>query len=509
VAALARTALVSAAALALAAAGGCAVGPDFERPAPPQVDRYVYDGDEASTPLADGVAQRFTPGADVPADWWTLFGSPVLDETMAQALRGNPNLQAALATLRQSEAAMRAGAGIFYPQFDASAAASRQAVSPSRLGLPGAATLFNLFSLGATVSYTLDVFGGNRRTVEALSAQVDAQHYTRDAAYLTLTGNVAGAVIARAGYEAQIHATVELLALLREQVDITHAQVVAGTTAHASELSLVSQLATIEATLPPLQQKLEQADHLIATLSGRYPGQVAPRAVALSSLRLPQDVPRALPSTLVRRRPDVLLAEAQLHVATAEVGVAQAAMFPSFTLSAAYGRESAVVSSLFSGGAGIWSLGAGVAAPLFHGGELYYRREAARAQRDAAEAGYRGTVLAAFAQVADSLRALDHDAGLVDASMRASLAAREALDELQANYVAGTVGYLQVLIADQQYHQAEIAYLQATTQRLQDTVSLFLALGGGWGETRAAAGAKMPAPAGQAVKEVSVPAERD
>ncbi|AOZ04192.1 RND transporter (plasmid) [Cupriavidus sp. USMAHM13] len=476
----ARGLAACAAALVLAAVQGCALGPDFTRPAAPQVERYVHGGDAARTPVADGVAQRFAPGAEVPADWWTLFGSEVMDRTMAQALAGNPSLQAALASLRQSEAAMRAGAGVFYPQFDAAANGTRQAVSPSRLGQPGPAALFNLFSLGGTVSYTLDVFGGNRRTVEALAAQVDAQRYTRDAAWLTLTGNVAGAVIARAGYAAQIAATEALLALLREQVEITHAQVVAGTTAHAGELSLVSQLATFEATLPPLRQKLEQADHLIATLCGRFPGDTAPAPVPLASLQLPQELPRTLPSVLVRRRPDVLLAEAQLHVATAEVGVAQAAMFPNLTLSAAYGREATTVPALFGAGAGIWSAGAGIAAPLFHGGELYYRREAARAQRDAAEAQYRQAVLSAFDQVADALRALAHDAGLVEASRSARDAAREALAELQANYQAGTAGYLQVLVADQQVHQAEITYLQAVTLRLQDTVALFLALGGGW-----------------------------
>ncbi|WP_458763917.1 efflux transporter outer membrane subunit [Cupriavidus basilensis] len=467
-------------ALILALLGGCAVGPDFVRPEPSVPASYTHDGDTARTAPGDGVSQSFLEGATLPADWWRMFGSAALDGAMTRALAGNPTLQAAQANLRQSEAAMRAGAGVFYPQLDAAAGATRQAASPVRFGQAGPGTVFNLFSLSATVSYTLDLFGLNRRTVEALSAQVDLQRQTLGAAYLALTGNLVNTVVAQAGYAAQIQSTTELAALVREQVEITRAQVQAGTTAHASELSLAVQLAALEATLPALRQKLEQADHLEATLSGQYPAEGEPVAVTLETLRLPADIPRLLPAELVRRRPDVLLAEAQLHVASAEVGVATAAMFPAITLSAGYGRESLEIGTLFGGSSAVWSLGAGLTAPLFHGGELYYRRQAALAQMEAAQAGYRQVVLAAFGQVADALRALEHDGELVEATRHGRDLAHEALQEILANFQGGTAGYLQVLVADAQFHQADIGYLQARTQRLQDTVALFLALGGGW-----------------------------
>ncbi|MGT2428211.1 efflux transporter outer membrane subunit [Cupriavidus basilensis] len=421
-----------------------------------------------------------------------MFGSAALDGAMDEALAGNPTLQAAQANLRQSEAAMRAGAGVFYPQLDATAGATRQAATPVRFGQAVPSSVFNLFSLTATVSYTLDLFGLNRRAVEALSAQVDLQRQMLGATYLVLTGNLVNTVIAQAGYAAQIQATTELAALVREQVEITGAQVQAGTAAHVSELSLAVQLASLEATLPPLRQRLEQADHLAATLSGHYPAEGDPVAVTLETLRLPADIPRLLPAELVRRRPDVLLAEAQLHVASADVGVATAAMFPAVTLSAGYGRDSLQIGSLFGGNSAVWSLGAGIAAPLFHGGELYYRRQAAVAQWEAAQAGYRQVVLAAFGQVADALRALEHDGELVAATRQARDLAFEALQELQANFQAGTAGYLQVLVANAQYHQADIGYLQARTQRLQDTVALFLALGGGWDAGAAQAQARRP-----------------
>ena len=476
----------------LALLGGCAVGPDFVRPDPAVPASFTRGGDAVRTTPGDGVSQRFADVSALPADWWRMFGSAALDGAVADALAANPTLQAAQANLRQAEAALRAGAGVFYPQLDAAAGATRQAASPVRFGQAGPTSIFNLFALNATVSYTLDLFGLNRRAVEALSAQADLQRQTLGAAYLALTGNLVNTVVAQAGYAAQIQATTELAALVREQVVITRAQVQAGTAAHASELSLAVQLASLEATLPPLRQKLEQTDHLAATLSGHYPAEGEPVAVTLETSRLPADIPRLLPAELVRRRPDVLLAEAQLHVANAEVGVATAAMFPAITLSVGYGRDSLQIGSLFGGNSAVWSLGAGLTAPLFHGGELYYRRQAAVAQLEAAQAGYRQVVLAAFGQVADALRALEHDGELVAATGQARDLAHEALQELQANFQAGTAGYLQVLVADAQYHQADIGYLQARTQRLQDTVALFLALGGGWDASAAQAQARPP-----------------
>lgn len=469
-------------AMAMALAGllaGCAVGPDFVRPPAPQVSGYLRGGEADTTPVADGQAQRFAQATAWPA-WWRRFGSAELDEAMDAALAGNPSVQVAQANLRQASAAVRAGAGVFYPQVAAQAQAARQTATPARFGSEVPASIFTVFTLGATVSYALDIFGGNRRAVESLAAQADAQRYTLGATWLTLTGTLVNTAIARAGYAAQMAATEELLGVVRDQIAITRAQVDAGTVTHASELGLLTQLGTLEATLPPLAQRMDQADHLGATLAGRFPAEAAPLVLSLDEITLPVDLPRVLPSALVRRRPDVLVAEAELHVASAEVGVATAAMLPGIALSASYGREGRNPAALFQAGSGVWGVAAGVTAPLFQGGTLYYGREAALARLAAAEAGYRQVVLAAFAQVADAMRALEHDALVVEAQARARQAARELMDELRAGYQAGTASYLQVLVANAQYEQASIGYLQARTQRLQDTVALFLALGGDW-----------------------------
>lgn len=469
-------------ALLTALGGGCAVGPDFVPPAPPDVPSYVRGGDAASTSAGAGQAQQFSASMGVTAKWWDMFGSPDLERLVEDALAGNPSLQVAEANLRGAEAAVRAGAGVFYPQVSAQAQASRQTATPARFGAETPAGIFNIFTLGATVSYALDLFGGNRRALEAMAAQAEVQRYVLGATWLTLTGTLVNTAIAREGYAAQIAATEELVNVVRDQVEITHAQVNAGTATHASELSLLSQLGTLEASLPPLAQRMEQADHLGATLAGRFPAESEPLALPLDSLKLPADLPRVVPSELVQRRPDVLAAEAQLHTAAAGIGVATAAMLPSIALSASYGREGTWPGTLFQMGGGIWGVAASVAAPLFEGGTLYFRRRAALDQFAAAQANYRQVVLAAFAQVADALRALEDDALAVDAQYRSRQAARQLVDELQANYRAGTAGYLQVLIANAQYQQASIGYLQARTQPLQDTVALFVALGGGWEE---------------------------
>lgn len=474
-------------------AGGCAVGPDFHTPPAPDVDRYLHHGDPAQLALADGVAQRFSVDA-VPADWWRAFGSSSLDAVIDTAIVANPTLHQAEANLRTAQDLLRAGAGVFYPQVSASAGLSRQAALPARLGQAGPANLFTLWTLGPTVSYALDLFGGNRRAVEALAAQAEGQRYAMAAAYLTLTGNLANTVIARAAYAAQIDTTRRLIAVVREQVEIAHAQVNAGVAAHASELALAAQLAALEASLAPLEQKRDQATHLEAVLIGRLPSQTDAVEVAFGGLVLPMDLPRLVPSELVRQRPDVLAAQARLHEASAQVGVATAAMLPNLTLSADYARMSGSSAGLFGAQAGAWNVGASLAAPLFEGGTLYYRRRAAQQALQAADADYREVVLGAFQQVADVLRALEHDATQLDAQLRAQSAASDAVDELNAAYSAGVTGYLQVLSADMQYQQAVLATVQARAQRLQDTVALFLALGGGWRSSASPAAVGPPPP---------------
>lgn len=459
---------------------GCAVGPDFVRPKPPETDRYTNQPLPAATASADGQAQRFSPEAPIAADWWRLFGSLQVNALVDEGMANNPSLQAAQATLRQSQEALRAGYGVFFPQIDASAGAGRQRFSGASFGQGETSRTFNLFTLAGTVSYTLDVFGGERRAVEALSAQVDYQRYTAAGAYLTLSGNIVNTAIARAAYAAQIEATEQLIELEKEQVEITQAQVKAGTAAYANLLTVQSTLASTEATLPPLRQRLDQSDHLLAALTGHPPADRALPVFGLGDLTLPADLPVSVPSELVRQRPDILASEALLHNASANIGVATAAMFPRFTLSGAFGQTSNSSSTFWDGSSNAWSLGANLTAPLFHGGSLWHQRKAALEAYQAALANYRGSVLGGLQQVADTLRALEHDAESVAAQGRALDAAADSLKLLQANYRAGLASYLQVLVADVQYHQASVALLQARAQRMQDTTALFVALGGGW-----------------------------
>lgn len=459
---------------------GCAVGPDFVRPKPPADDRYTQGADPTETISADGRTQHFAKGATVPGDWWRLFDSPKLDTVMNEAIAGNPTLQAAQASLRQSQEYLRAGYGVFYPQLDASFVATRQKFSPARFGSRSPSSIFNLFTLSATVSYALDVFGGERRAVEGLQAQVDVQRAMVSGTYLTLSGNIVNTVIARAAYREQIKSTERIIVLQKEQVGIAEAQARAGTVPYANVLSLQSQLASFEALLPPLKQKVSQTEHLFATLVGRAPAEWIPPQVDLSELSLPDELPVTLPSKLVRQRPDILAAEAELHIASTEIGVATATLFPSFTLNGSYGQNNTSMNRLLKSSSNIWSLGADVTAPLFRGGTLWFRRKAALEGYQQSLATYRQTVLGAFAQVADTLRALEHDAEALHAQSQALETAEEALRLIQANYQAGIVNYLQILIANVQYEQARIGYLQAQAQRLQDTVALFVALGGGW-----------------------------
>lgn len=465
-----------AAALLLAA---CAAGPDFVPPAPPRQKDYLPEGAPRATAAALGASQRFVPGTPLTPAWWTLFGSPQLDATMRAALQRNPGLQAAQAALAASRENLAAGDGVFWPQADLGLSGTRERAARVRgVGvLPG---IFNLFTLGATVSYLLDLAGGSRRGVEALAAQADYQRYQLSATWLALSGNIFNTSVARAGYAAQAAATGELLARLREQRDIALAQYHAGAAPYANVVAIDSQVASTEATLPVLEQRERQADHLLATLAGSAPADWQPPPLSLDSLTLPRTLPLSLPSELVRQRPDILAAEAELHTASAQVGVATAALFPSVRLDASFGNAADTLGGTTSAAGRFWSLGVDAAQPLLHGGTLTHQRRAAVAEYRRALASYRATVLAAFAQVADVLTALDSDARALEAQARALDAARQSLALLQANYRAGLVAYFEVLVADAQLHRVQIDYVQALAQRFQDSAALYLALGGGW-----------------------------
>jgi len=454
---------------------GCAVGPNFVRPDPPAGKSLTAGVLPAQTMLADGTAQRFVSGQKVTANWWQLFACPELDAVVADSLARSPTLESARATLRMSQDTLRAGYGVFFPQASLAAGANREKYNPAPGLVQAPTTPFNLFTVSASVSYAIDIWGGQRRQLEALRAQSENQRYALAASYIMLSGNVVNAVVARAAYRAEMDATIASIDLLREQLRITRAQAAGGTVSYANVLSIQSQMASMEATLPPLAQKMDQAADLLAILSGRLPSEGTGSVIALTSLTLPVDLPLSLPSELVRQRPDVLQAEAMLHAANAGIGVATAAMLPSLTLSAGYG-----IAGTSSGSGPFWNVGAGLEQPLFDAGTLWYQRKAAIEARAVALGGYRQTVLSAFQQVADTLRGLQHDAETLHAETEAVDAADGALRLVQANYAAGVSNYLQVLVADAQYLLAKTGYVQAVGQRLQDTVALYLALGGGW-----------------------------
>jgi NodT family efflux transporter outer membrane factor (OMF) lipoprotein len=464
----------------LLALGGCAVGPNFQSPPAPRSTRYSNGSDPAQTASAHGTAQTFDPAAAVPADWWGLFRSPQLDSTIKEALANNPGLEAARASLHASENELRSGYGIFYPSANAEAGATRERVGPALIGERTASGVFNVFTLSTSVGYALDVFGGQRRLVEGLRAETDLALANERATYLTLVANIVDTAIAQAAYRAEIEATAQIIAMQKQQVEIAQVQSGAGTVPYSTVLSLRSQLASNEATIPQLEQKLTQSDDLLAALVGRAPGDWQPPALRFDDLVLPGALPVSLPSNLVRQRPDILAAEATAHAASAGIGVATAAMLPSITLSGGLETATNATADLFTANSKAWSVGANATAPLFEGGTLWFRRKAAVNRYEQATAIYRQTVLGAFEQVADTLRALDHDAAALLAEDEALSTAEQALHLINANYEAGIATYLDVLNADGQYHQAKIAELQATAVRHQDTVALFAALGGGW-----------------------------
>ncbi|HME40314.1 MAG TPA: efflux transporter outer membrane subunit [Steroidobacteraceae bacterium] len=488
----ARTRCRAIAAASLYLLAGCAVGPNFHRPDAPPVTTYTHRADPTETAAADGTAQRFQTGGALSPDWWRLFQSSKLDAVIAEAIANNPGLDAAQASLRASQDTLRSGYGIFYPAVDANAGAARERYSSANIGGKSPGGVFNLFTLSTSVSYALDIFGGQRRLVEGLHAEVDLARANEQAAYLSLTSNIVNTVIARAAYRAEVNATKELIDLQKEQVRLAEIQAQAGTVAYSAVLSLRSQLASTQATIPQLQQRSAQSAHLLAALTGHVPAQWQTPDVSLKDLTLPVDVPVSLPSALVGQRPDILAAEAVAHAASANIGVATAALLPSFTLGGSIGAATNSTGMLFPANGKTWSIGADATAPLFEGGTLWFKRKAALNNYSQAMALYRQTVLGAFEQVADCLRALDHDAQTLQAEAEALAAAGQALRLIQANYRAGLATYLDVLIADTQYHQTAILDLEAIAVRYQDTVALFAALGGGWWNERTGANAAAP-----------------
>jgi NodT family efflux transporter outer membrane factor (OMF) lipoprotein len=464
---------------------GCVVGPNFKPPAAPTVKNYTPQppATTVATPgVPGGEAQRFVSGGDIPADWWTLFHSRPLNALIEQALANNPNLKAAQAALLVAHENTRAQHGAYAPKVSAGVGITRERdPSGSLAPVPSNNSfLYTLVTPQLSVSYVPDVFGLNKRTVEAAAAQEQASRYEMIATDITLSANVAAAAIQEASLEDQVDATRQLIDINEKMLGILRYQKGKGYAGGLDLAAQQSQLAQLEASLPPLLKQLEQQQDAIAVLAGRYPGQAPAEKFTLASLTLPQDLPLSLPSTLVAQRPDVLQAEANLHAASAQVGVATANRLPNITLSANAGSTALAIGQVFGPGTGFWNIGAALLAPIFDGGTLLHQQRAARAAYTQAAEQYRATVLTAFQNVADTLVALERDAETLKADAAAADAARTTLNLTQLQYKDGYASYLALLNAEQTYQQARLALVQAEASRFADTAALFQALGGGW-----------------------------
>ncbi len=478
----ARLPLVVARAVPLALSAmlaACTVGPDFVRPSAPPADGYLAAG-EASGPNGGADRQQELLGQRIGGAWWSLFRSPDLDRVVKDAVAGNRSLAAARSSLAQALQQATAVGGALYPRVDASAQAARERINLAAFGFAGPNPVLNLYQVGPTVSYALDLFGKTHRQVEEADALAEGQGYQLDAAYLTLTGDVVVQAVTIASLRAQIRATEDIVGDDQQNLDLVRKAKAAGSATEVDVLHADSQLANDLTLLPPIRQQLTVARHALAVLVGRAPANWTPPDFDLDGFRLPRDLPVSLPSALVRQRPDILAAEAELHAASAAIGVATAQMYPDITLSADLLQQAVFPGHLFRDAASSITAGGGVVAPLFHGGALKAQQQAAEAAYHAAMAGYEQTVLLAFAQVADVLQALDHDADEAAAQDKAVATAEASLRLTRLSFGAGNVGVLQVLDAERQYQQARLGALRARAQRHLDTAQLFLAMGGGW-----------------------------
>jgi NodT family efflux transporter outer membrane factor (OMF) lipoprotein len=463
---------------------GCELGPDFERPAPPAATGYdpgPFSARTVSAPIAGGETQHFVQGLDIPGQWWTLFRSPALNALVEQAIAANPTLPAAQAALRQAWENVYAEQGSLFPNIAAGFSPSRSKSAASLAPVPSSNILYySLFTPQVTVSFAPDVFGGTRRQIESLAASAESQRFQLAATYLTLTSNVVAAAIQEASLRGQIAAAEKIVKTDSEGLDILHHQFQLGQVAGADVAAQEAALAQAQAMLPPLQKQLAIERDLLTALIGHFPNDQPAQKFDLASLHLPQELPVTLPSKLVDQRPDVRAAEAQLHAASAEIGVAIAARMPQFSLTGNAGATALAFDSLVAPGNVFWTLAGNVTQTIFDAGTLLHKQRAAEAAFDQAAAQYQSTVITALQNVADSLRALQSDAEALSAAAAAQQAASASLEITRRQLQLGGVNYLSLLTAESAYQQALSGVVQAQASRYADTAALFQALGGGW-----------------------------
>jgi NodT family efflux transporter outer membrane factor (OMF) lipoprotein len=462
---------------------GCTVGPDFKSPEAPDTKNYTESALPKKTVQTKGEAgksQEFVLGQGIQQQWWRLFHSKPLNQLVERGLQNNPTVEAGQAALKQSKEALRAGTGSLFPAIEAAGSQQRERLSATSLGSANKGNTFELFNASVNVTYVLDVFGGARRNIESLCAGVENQRFILEGTYLTLTSNIVTTAITEASLSAQIKATGDLICSQEGVLKILEKQLELGSISQGDILTQIAQLAQTRATLPPLEKNLAQTRHALAVLVGSLPSEACLPHFYLNHLKLPNKVPVSFPSELVYQRPDVRAAKARLHQASAQIGVSTANTLPKFTLSGSYGGGSNAFNTLFNSPHLAWNYGIGILQPLFKGGTLASERRAKIAVFEEARAQYRQTVLQAFQNVADSLKAIEIDAKTLKAQVESEAAALNSLTLLKQQFQLGSINYLSLLNAERQYQLAHINRIQAEALRYIDTAALFQALGGGW-----------------------------
>jgi NodT family efflux transporter outer membrane factor (OMF) lipoprotein len=464
---------------------GCAVGPNFAPPPAPDVERYTKEqlsspNGSPGEPHVEG--QRFVSGADISARWWSAFHSRPLDELIKLSVEHSPNLQAAEAAIKVAQFNALAQRGAFFPQVAANYTPSQQQISGASTSGPGgqSPSVFSLHTAELNVSFVPDVWGSNVRSVENLDAVTEQQQFQLEAAYLTLTANVVTAAIQEASLRGQIAAIQRIIKLERGILGILKNQFNLGQAAQLDVLTQEAALAQAEQLLPPLAKQLDVQRDLLTALAGQFSADEILQKFDLDHLALPKNLPVSLPSTLVRQRPDVRAAEANLHSASALVGVAIAARLPNFTISGNAGATAFNLADLFTPGTSFYVIAASATQPIFDGFTLYHKQKAAEAGLDQADALYRQAVITALQNVADAVRGLQTDASSLQAAVKAEVAAKASLDIIQKQLNLGQVNQVAVLNAQQVYLNAAVVRVQAQATRLSDTAALFMALGGSW-----------------------------
>jgi len=464
------------------ALAGCAVGPDYVRPESALPAHHIEQALDVSAAPHGEVSQQIVTNGDIPAQWWHLFHSEALNQLIQYSLTNNPDLQAAQAALRVAQENVAAQQGGYFPTVGAEYDVARQRVAPTlATSASSGAYIYNLHTAQLTVSYAPDVFGLNRRQIESLQAQADLQQYQLRATYLTLTANLANAAINEAALRSQLTALQQVLDSQKKILVMVQRQFELGQSGPLDLAAQETALANAVTALTPVQKQLAVQRDQIKALSGRFPDDSSLPQFELSGIVLPGELPLTLPSTLVDHRPDILAAEAQLRWASANVGVAIANRLPNITLGVnAYGSAAYQLGDLFKSGTSFWTLAGSVTQPIFDAGTLRHKQDAAQAAFEQAKAQYRSTVIAAFQNVADALQAIQSDALALQAAKNAEAAARKTRDIGRRQLQLGDISTLSLLTIEQNYQQAQLAYVQAQAARYADTVALFQSLGGGW-----------------------------